>query len=67
MLGRPGSPFDSSVATLALTAVALNALSRELEMLKALQDARYVQGLDICDVAVVEMLREQGWRLPQIV
>mgnify|MGYP000877259040 CR=1 FL=1 len=61
VLGRPGSPFDSSVATLALTAVALNAPSRELEMLKALQDARYVQGLDICDVAVVEMLlREQG-------
>ena len=61
VLDRPDSPFDSSVATLALTAVALNAPSRELEMLKALQDARYVQGLDICDVAVVEMLlREQG-------
>ena len=61
VLDRPDSLFDSSVATRALTAVALNAPSRELEMLKALQDARYVQGLDICDVAVVEMLlREQG-------
>lgn len=59
--GRPGSPFDSGIATLALTTVSLCEPQRELETLKALQDARYVQGLDICDVAVVEMLlREQG-------
>ena len=32
-----GTPFDSSMATLALTAVALNEPAREAEALKALQ------------------------------
>ncbi len=39
--------FDSGPATLALTAVALTAPERELEALKAIQRARYVDGLDI--------------------
>jgi putative protein-disulfide isomerase len=53
VLGRHGSRFDSMPATLALTAVSLSAPQRELETLKLLQEARYVQGLDICDEAVV--------------
>jgi putative protein-disulfide isomerase len=53
VLGRHGSRFDSMPATLALTAVSLSAPQRELDSLKLLQEARYVQGLDICDEAVV--------------
>ena len=46
---------------LALTAVALTEPSRELETLKVLQEARYVQGLDTCDATVVgQLLRDQG-------
>jgi len=61
VLDRHGSRFDSTATTLALTAVSLSAPLRELETLKALQEARYVQGLDTCDVAVVEkLLRDQG-------
>lgn len=61
VLGRLGSRFDSAAATLALTAVSLSEPQRELETLKALQEARYVQGLDTCDVAVTErLLRNQG-------
>lgn len=39
--------FDSGPATVALSAVALTAPQRELEALKAIQRARYVDGLDI--------------------
>jgi putative protein-disulfide isomerase len=61
VLGRHGSRFDSGAATLALTAVSLLEPLRELETLKVLQEARYVQGLDTCDVPVVEkLLRDQG-------
>lgn len=60
VLGRHGSRFDSGIATLALTAVSLSEPRRELETLKALQEARYVWGLDTCDVSVVEtLLRHQ--------
>lgn len=60
VLGRPGSPFDSSVATLALTAVSLNEPQRELETLKTLQEARYVAGLDVADRSVVvQLLRDR--------
>jgi putative protein-disulfide isomerase len=59
VLGRHGSPFDSGAATLALTAVSLSDPLRELDALQALQEARYVQGLDTCDLSVVEKtLRE---------
>jgi putative protein-disulfide isomerase len=61
VLGRLGSRFDSTAATLALTAVSLSEPQRELEALNALQDARYVRGLDICDVSVVgNLLRDLG-------
>jgi putative protein-disulfide isomerase len=61
VLGRRGSRFDSAAATLALTAVSLSEPQRELEALKALQEARYVQGLDTCDVSVVgKLLRDLG-------
>jgi len=61
VLGRLGSRFDSATATLALTAVSLSEPQRELETLKALQEARYVQGMDTCDVSVVEkLLRDLG-------
>jgi putative protein-disulfide isomerase len=61
VLGRHGSRFDSSATTQALTAVSLTEPTRELETLKVLQEARYVQGLDVCDAAVVgKLLRDSG-------
>lgn len=39
--------FDSGPATMALTAVALTAPERELDALKAIQQARYIAGLDV--------------------
>lgn len=61
VLGRHGSPFDSSAMTLALTAVSLTEPQRELEVLKALQEARYVEGLDTGGAEVVgELLRGLG-------
>lgn len=61
VLGRHGSAFDSASATLALTAVASTNPNLELDALKNLQEARYVQGRDICNPAVVaDVLREIG-------
>lgn len=61
VLGKVGSPFDSAAATMALTAVSLTAPQQELAVLRLLQEARYVQGLDICNGEVVEqLLRAQG-------
>jgi putative protein-disulfide isomerase len=61
VLGQHGSAFDSSAASAALTAVALTAPAEELNTLKALQEARYVEGLDICTPQGVEaLLRSQG-------
>jgi putative protein-disulfide isomerase len=61
VLGRHGSRFDSAAATLALTAVSLTAPERELEALKILQEARYLHGLDTCEMPAVEaLLREHG-------
>ncbi|WP_066719026.1 DsbA family protein [Sphingomonas pituitosa] len=60
VLGTPGR-FDSGPATLALTAVALTAADREAEALQAIQAARFVQGRDVTDLAVLaETLRELG-------
>jgi putative protein-disulfide isomerase len=56
VLGRHGSRFDSAATTLALTAVFLTEPERELEALKVLQEARYVLGLETCDVSVVQDL-----------
>lgn len=47
VLGDHRQMFDSGPATVALTAVMLTAPERELEALKAIQQARYVHGLDI--------------------
>jgi putative protein-disulfide isomerase len=53
VLGRADVPFNSGPATLALTAVWLEDSTREAEALAAIQRARYVDGLDICDPAVL--------------
>lgn len=53
ILGAVGGRFDSGPATLALTAVAQTAPGRELEALHALQRARYVDGRDTADAAVL--------------
>jgi hypothetical protein len=46
--------LDSSVATLALTAVAQDAPEREIEVLKAIQEARYAGGKDVTSPDVVD-------------
>ncbi len=53
ILGDHSRFFDSGPATLALTAVALDAPTREFEALKAIQSARYVEGRDNTDIAVL--------------
>ncbi|MFA6124516.1 MAG: DsbA family protein [Sphingomonas sp.] len=52
VLGVPGR-FDSGPATLALTAVALTAADRDAEALRAIQAARFVEGRDVTDLAVL--------------
>ena len=53
ILGAANGRFDSGPATLALTAVAQTAPERELDALHALQHARYVEGRDNADPAVI--------------
>jgi len=48
--------FDSGPATLTLTAVASTAPTREYEVLKAIQHARYIYGRDITSPAVLAEL-----------
>lgn len=61
VLGKPGSRFDSAATTLALTAVSLSDPQRELEALKALQEARYLHALDTSTTpVVVKLLRDMG-------
>ena len=61
VLNKPGGRFDSTTATLALTAVAMTAPERELAMLKVLQEARYVHALDTSAVPIVaQLLRDTG-------
>lgn len=61
VLAKPGSRFDSGPATLALTAVALTEPQHELDTLKVLQEARYVDALDTSTVPAVEkLLRSTG-------
>lgn len=53
--------FDSGLATLALTAVALTAPDREPAVLAAIQHARYVDGRDITHrQTLVELLADEG-------
>ncbi len=64
VLGDADAMLDSSVTTLAVTAVAQEAPEREAEALKAIQEARYVHGQDVTSTAVVAgLLSELG--LPQ--
>lgn len=56
VLGDASRPFDSGPATRALSAVQITAPGRELEILHALQHARYVDGLATSDAAVVATL-----------
>ncbi len=46
VLGNHRGTFDSGPATIALTAVALSAPGREPEALRAIQQARYIDGQD---------------------
>lgn len=50
VLGDHRRLFDSGPSTVALTAVALTDPARELDALKAIQQARFVDGLDIADL-----------------
>jgi len=61
VLADRAQPFDSGAATLALTAVSLTVPEREVDALKAIQHARYVEGRDITKPAVLaEVLRSLG-------
>ena len=61
VLGRQQALFDSGPATLALTAVALTAPERELEVLQVFQQARYVDGRDTSAAAVLaDVLAQLG-------
>lgn len=62
VLEAPGGLFDSGPATLALTAVSLVAPGHELGALNAVQQARYVDGLDITALASLEaIVRSTGF------
>jgi putative protein-disulfide isomerase len=64
VLADRGCLFDSGPATLALSAVASVEPDREFEALKALQAARYVEGLDITATPVLRAVLETqglGW------
>lgn len=50
VLGDRQQLFDSGPATVALTAVSLTTPARELEAVKAIQHARFVDGQDITDL-----------------
>ena len=60
VLGDRQRLFDSGPATVALTAVSLTQPARELEALKAIQHARYVDGSDVTSmttlIGVLEVL-----------
>ncbi|MES2941605.1 MAG: DsbA family protein [Pseudomonadota bacterium] len=61
LLDKPGSRFDSGPGTLALTAVFLTEPQREAEVLKVLQEARYIHALDSGQLPLVEkLLRDLG-------
>lgn len=63
ILNQP-SAFDSFPAIVALTAIAQTAPEQELAALQRIQAARYADGQDIADYAILaDLLREQG--LPQ--
>jgi putative protein-disulfide isomerase len=61
VLGRTGGTFDSAPATLGVIAARVAEPARELEALKALQRARYVDGQDNVSLAgVSDILQSAG-------
>lgn len=61
VLGNFEARFDSGPATLALTAVQIFEPEKALAVLHALQGARWIDGLDVTDEAVVaDVLRRTG-------
>ncbi|MGX9992721.1 DsbA family protein (plasmid) [Rhizobium sp. Z1P35] len=60
VLGGADTMFDSAPATLGLIAVGLTQLDREREALKALQIARYVEGRNTSEIAVVADVLDQA-------
>ncbi len=62
VLGGAGNMFDSEPATLGVVAVALARPGGELEALNAIQRARYIDGRDNSDIAViVDVLDKSGF------
>ncbi|WP_375396625.1 DsbA family protein [uncultured Sphingomonas sp.] len=62
VLQAPGTAFDSTNAILALTAVAIDSPDGEADALRAVQEARYVAGRDITDIATLgTILTEAGY------
>lgn len=72
VLGDRQQILDSGPATLALTAVSLTAPARELEALKSIQRARYVDGSDVTSLATLAavlaalQLKEAAARIVQL-
>lgn len=60
ILGNAGGMFDSAPATLGLVAVGLTDPARELEALRLLQRARYVDGRDNSSLQVVADVLEEA-------
>lgn len=58
VLGDRAQRFDSAPATLALSAVALTVPARELEALKAIQRARFIDGSDVTSLPVLVTILE---------
>ncbi len=56
VLGSRIQHIDSSLATLALTAVSLTVPAKELETLKAIQHARFVEGKDITNLSTLAFI-----------
>lgn len=62
VLQATGTAFDSTAATLALTAASLEAPGREADALRAVQEARYMLGRDVTDLATLAaILGEAGF------
>jgi putative protein-disulfide isomerase len=60
ILGNAGSPFDSVPATFGIVAVGLTDPARQLDALRLLQRARYVDGRDNCSLQVVADVLEEA-------
>ncbi|MBY3223494.1 DsbA family protein [Rhizobium sp. 25PS6] len=60
VLGGADGMFDSAPATLGIIAVGVTQLDRESDALKALQSARYVDGRDTSEIAVVVDVLDQA-------